>query len=125
VDRRRPHLDAAEVGAAEIAQELVVVARQVDDAGALAAFAQQLLYDVVVGLRPVPARAQAPSVDDVPDEVDRLGVVYPQELEQRLGLGAPTAEMHVGNEEGPIPARPDLLVRIGVVGSHHARSSIM
>ena len=56
-----------------VAQELVVVAGDVDDARALARLAQQLLHDVVVRLRPVPALLQPPAVDDVADEIDRLG----------------------------------------------------
>ena len=55
MDRRLHHLDAAEMGAVIFAQELVVVARQVDDARALARLAQQFLHHVVVMLRPIPA----------------------------------------------------------------------
>ena len=47
-------LDAAEMRALEIAQELVVVAGDVDDARALARLAQQFLHHVVVALRPMP-----------------------------------------------------------------------
>ena len=93
------HLDAAEMGAVIVAQELVVIAGHVDDAGALARLAQQLLHDVVVRLRPIPARSQLPAVDDVADEVDRLGVVVAQEVEQELRLAPLRAEMHVGDEQ--------------------------
>ena len=48
VDGAVDHLDAAEVDAVEVAQELVVVAGNVDDARALARLAQQLLHHVVV-----------------------------------------------------------------------------
>ena len=95
------HLDAAEMGAVVVAQEFVVIAGHVDDAGALARLAQQLLHHVVVSLRPVPVRAQRPAVDDVADEIDGLGFVPAQEIEQPLGLAAPRAEMHVGDEQRP------------------------
>ena len=99
VDRRLRHLDAAEMRAVIIAQELVVIARQIDEAGALARLAQELLHDVVVRLRPIPARAQLPAVDDVADQIDRLGIVIAQEVEQAFGLTAARAEMHIRNKE--------------------------
>ena len=55
------HVDAAEMRAVIVAQELVVIAGNVDDLGALARLAQHLLHEVVVRLRPVPARISAPS----------------------------------------------------------------
>ena len=87
------------MGAVIVAQELVVIARQIDDAGALARLAQQLLHHVVVRLRPVPAATQLPAVDDVADQIDRFGVVVAEEVEQALGLAAARAEMNVGNKE--------------------------
>ena len=51
-------------------------------------------------LRPVPARLQRPAVDDIADEVDRVGVVDAQEIEQLVGLRAARAEVHVGNKQG-------------------------
>ena len=92
-------LDAAEMRALERPQELVVVAGDVDDARALAALAQQLLDHVIVRLRPVPGAAQPPAVDDVADQIDRLGVVVAQEIEQELGLRRLRAEMDVGDEQ--------------------------
>ena len=42
---------------------------------------------------------QLPAVDDVADEIDGLGVVVAQEVEQPFGLAAARAEMNIGNEE--------------------------
>ena len=98
-------LDAAEMDAAELAQELVVVARNVDDARALARLAQQLLHHVVVGLRPVPGRAQPPAVDDVADEVDRIRLVLAQEFQHRLRLSPLRAQMQVRDEQAAIAPR--------------------
>ncbi|MCY1240141.1 hypothetical protein D9M72_529740 [compost metagenome] len=95
------HLDAAEVHAGKIAQELVVIAGDVDDAGALAGLAQKLLDDVVAVLRPVPAALQPPAVDDVADQHDRLRFVMPQEIEQEVRLGGLRPEMDVGDEQRP------------------------
>ena len=99
VDAALGDLDAAEGGADVVAQELVVVARHVDEVRALAHLAQELLHHVVVRLRPVPARAQLPPVDDVADEVDRVRVVVLQEIEQEGGLAALRPEMQIGQEQ--------------------------
>ena len=99
VDSVLHHLDAAEMRAVEAAQHLVVIARHVDDTRALARLAQELLHHVVVLLRPVPAGFERPAVDDVTDQVDRLGVILAQEVEQRPGLAPSGAEMHIGDEQ--------------------------
>ena len=92
------HLDTAEVGAVVVAQEFVVVAGDVDDAHALARLPQQLLHDVVVGLRPEPSRAKRPAIDDIADQIDRVGFMPAQEIEEFLGLAAAGAKVHVGDE---------------------------
>ena len=92
-------LDAAEMRALEGAQELVVVAGDIDDARALAALAQQLLDHVIVRLRPMPGTAQPPAVDDVADQIDRIGIVIAEEIEQELRLGRLRAEMDVRDEQ--------------------------
>ena len=102
------HLDAAEMRAVIAAQEFVVVAGDVDEPRALARLAQQLLHDVVVRLRPVPGRAQRPAVDDVADEIEGVGVVPAQEVEELVGLAAARAEMHVGDEKRAISLRGEI-----------------
>jgi hypothetical protein len=91
------HLDAPEVVAQVLARKLVVVSGHEHDARSFASLAQQLLHDVVVGLRPVPAAPQLPAVDDVADEVERLAVQGAKEVQQRLGLAAGRAEVDVGD----------------------------
>ena len=75
-----------------------MIAGNVDDAHALARLAQELLHHVVVRLRPVPTRPELPPVDDVADEVDRIGVMVTEEVEQPIGLTAFGSQMHVGDE---------------------------
>jgi hypothetical protein len=99
MDRRLNHLDTAKMGAVIVAQELVVIAGQIDDARALARLAHQLLHHVVVRLRPIPARPQLPAVDDVADQIDRFGIVVAQEVEEAFGLAASRAEMNIRDEE--------------------------
>ncbi len=50
-------------------------------------------------LRPVPAGPQLPAVDDVADQIDRVGIVIAQEIEKLVGLATARAEMHIGNKE--------------------------
>ena len=104
------------LSAEEIAQELVVVARDIDDLGALARLAQQLLDDVVMALRPIPARApEPPAVDQIADEIERLGVIGLEEFEEVLILARPCAEMQIGNED-----RRNLVLRISIRTIEHA-----
>ena len=106
-------LHAAEMQPDVIAQALVVIAGDVDEARALAYVAHQLLQHVVVGLGPVGPAAHAPEVDDVADQVDHVGVHVLHEIQQRAGLRRARAEMHVRYEQGP-HVRVD--VRIGWIG---------
>ncbi len=99
VDHALCHLDTAEMRAREIAQELVVIAGDVNDACTLARLAQDLLRDIVEGLRPVPVALEPPAVDDIADEHDGLGLVMPQEVEQEIGLGGLRSQMHIRDEE--------------------------
>ena len=99
VDGVLDHLDAAEMGAVIAAQEFVVIARDVDDARTFTSLAQQFLHHVVVRLRPIPRRAQCPAVDNVADQINGVGFVVAQEVEQFFGLAAARAEMHVRDEK--------------------------
>eukprot|EP01132_Coremiostelium_polycephalum_P011880 gene11880-14531_t len=99
VHRAVHDLDAAEMRALEIAQEFIVVAGDVEDARALAALAQEFLHDVVVLLRPVPAAAQTPSIDDVADQIDRIRIVILQKVQEKGRLGAFGTKMHIGQKE--------------------------
>jgi hypothetical protein len=94
-------LHAAEADRHVVAQGLVVVAGNVDDVGALARLAQDLLDHIVMALRPIPGFLQAPAVDDVADQIERLGLVVLQEIEQQLGLAAACAKVDVGDPDGP------------------------
>ena len=77
-----------------------MIAGDVDDLGALARLAQHLLHEVVMRLRPVPARLQRPAVDDIADQIDGVCVVSFEEVQQAVGLRAAGSEMHVGDKQG-------------------------
>ncbi len=90
--------DAAEIHALELTGEFVVIAGDIGDVGALARLAQQFLHDVIVALRPVPAPPQPPAINDITDQIDDIGIVIAQEIDQEFGLRRLRAEMDVGNE---------------------------
>src|SRR6202043_605382 len=103
MDRGLDHFDAAEMGAVIVAKEFIMVAGHVDDARALARLAQKLLHHVVVVLRPVPAGFQLPAIDDIADQINGVGVVVAQEIEEAVSLATARAEMHIGDKERTEP----------------------
>jgi hypothetical protein len=56
---------------------------------------RKLLDHVIVRLRPVPTRFQLPAVHDVADEINHVGIIEAQKIEQLFGLAAPGAEVDV------------------------------
>ena len=87
MDRLPLDLDPAEGQPEELAGEFVVVARNKDHPRAAPNLAQQFLDDVVMRLRPVPAGAEPPAVDDVADQVDRVGLDMAQHIQDKMRLG--------------------------------------
>ena len=71
--------------------KFVMIAGNEDNPGALPCFSQKLLDDVIMFLGPIPALPQAPSVDNIPDEVKIIAFGASQEIEQeiRLASGCP------------------------------------
>src|SRR5271166_3887569 len=99
VDRFLGDFHATELQANVPAQPLVVIARDVNDPGALADLAQDFLNDIIVRLRPIPRFLQPPAVDDVANQVDRLGFGFAEKIEEEFGLATARAEMHVRNPD--------------------------
>src|SRR6185437_9738125 len=92
--------DPAELQLGIVAQPLVMVSRHVNDFRALARLAKHLLDDVVMRLRPVPGAPEPPAIDDVPDEVEILGLGMAEEIEQELRFAPARAEMDVRDPDG-------------------------
>ena len=109
-----PDRHLPEVQSGELPADFVVVAGDVDDMRALARLAQHLLHDVVVRLRPVKRLLQCPAVDDVANEVERVGLVVAQEVEQEGSLAAARAEMDVRDEDRAVALRRWLVRRLGI-----------
>jgi hypothetical protein len=92
-------VDAAEMRAVIVSEELVVIARHVDDLGALARLAQHFLHEVVMRLRPIPVGLQRPAIDDIADEIDGVGVMAAEKVQQSFGLRTTGSEMDVGDKQ--------------------------
>jgi len=56
-----------------------------------------------VGLRPIKPPFHLPQIDDVADQVDRLGVGFFEEVMQKIGPTPPKAEVNVGEPDGAEP----------------------
>src|SRR5262249_17791148 len=77
----------------------------VEQADSFARLPQQLLHDVVVKLRPIPGGLELPAVDDVAHEIDGVGFVMAQEVEQLVGLAAARPQMDVRQKQRSNPPR--------------------
>jgi hypothetical protein len=99
------HVDIAEREVAELARGFIVIAGDIDDLRAFSRLAQDLLHDVVVRLRPEPAFAKLPAVDDVADEIQVFRLVMPKEIEQIRRLAATRAEVDVGQPDRAVALR--------------------
>ena len=95
VDHLARNRNAAEFHAHELLNELVMVAADVDDLSAFAAFAEQFLNEQVVVIAPEPAELQLPAVNEIADEVEILAIHPAQELQQLLDAGVLGAEMNI------------------------------
>src|ERR1035437_3871188 len=91
-------VDAAEMSAVVISQELVVIAEHINDLGPLARLAQHFPREFVVRLRPVPAGLQGPAVDYIADEIDGIGIIAAEKIQQTIGLRAARSEMDIGDK---------------------------
>jgi hypothetical protein len=56
-----------------------------------------------VGCRPVPARFQPPSIDNVADQKQRLGVVTAKKIDEQIGLASTGSKMDIRDEQSSDP----------------------
>ena len=100
VDRLEHQFDPAEIQPDIVAQRLVMIAGDVDDARAAVRLLEDAADDIVVARGPVPALAQLPAVDDVADQIERLALDRVEEVDQHVGVAAGRAEVGVGDPDG-------------------------
>jgi hypothetical protein len=92
------HLQVSEHRAVQVAELLVMVARNIDDARAVLGLAKQGAQHVVVQLRPEEIATHVPDVDNVADQEELFHVHAVQEVEQQIGAALPCTEVHVRQE---------------------------
>src|SRR6478672_9783465 len=95
-------LDAAKGQAEELAGEFIVVAGNEHHPRAATNLAQQFLDDVVVRLRPVPARTEPPAVNDVAHQVNGVGLDMTKHIQNKMGLAAARAQVQIRQEQSPV-----------------------
>ena len=72
-----------------------MIARDVDNACSFARFAQNLLDDVVMLLRPVAAAAYLPDVNEIAHDIKHLEIVLAQEIEQSGSTARTRSQMDI------------------------------
>jgi hypothetical protein len=102
VDRPLDEPDGAEIDAAELFQEFVMIASDEGHPGFLAVLSQQLLNEHIVIVGPIPFAAQLPAVNEIPDDVQVLAFGFSKELEKFPHLGMLRAQVNVRYPDGAI-----------------------
>ena len=86
VDDFMNDLNGAKIMVDIVSSEFIMVSRNKDNPGPLPRLAHDLLHHVVVSLRPVPALLQAPSVDNIANEVEVFALGASQKIQQEVCL---------------------------------------
>ena len=102
VDSVFPNLDFSEVQANKLADTLIVISGYKNDTRALAALAQNLLYNVIVGLGPVPPLFQVPPIKYISDQVEGFRFMSPEKVQEITGLATSCAQVDIGDPEGSV-----------------------
>jgi hypothetical protein len=83
-------------------KKLIMVPDNIDDLGAFAPFAQKLLKDIVVFLRPINRAPHRPDVDQITNDVERLKFGLAEKVQQLHRLAPSRPQVHVRNPTGSI-----------------------
>jgi hypothetical protein len=93
----------AEPDAVVIPEDLIVVAGNVNDPGAVLCLAEYGANDVIVTLGPVEPVTHIPYVDDVSDEEKIVATAVAEKVEKESSLAALEAEMDIRDENAAKP----------------------
>jgi len=99
MDRLLDYGHAMEMSPGILPQNIVMVARDVDDLGTLPGFFQNRADNMIVDLRPVPGFAQFPEIDDIADQIEIIGMSLFQEIEEIFSVGMPGSQVNIGNPD--------------------------
>ena len=110
----------------KIAHKHVVVAGDEDNARTFARLAQQFLNHIVVRLRPVPALFELPAINDVSDQINALGFVVREKIQQSMRLTVLRAQMNVGQPQGAVTLDfIDLVNLVDLIDFGHRRFKLV
>jgi hypothetical protein len=101
--------DTCKAKAHIVAQCFVVVPGDIDHTGSGRRLVQDLVDHCAVAGVPVPGAGQAPAIHDVADEIEKIAVIVPEEIQQQVRLAAPRSQMDVRDPDTAMtspPARP-------------------
>ena len=98
------NLDFAEIDLEfqKAAQKFVMISGDISHIAPALARRQYAADDISVRLRPEPFLLEPPAINDIPDQIERLGIVVFEKITERVGLTALGAEMDIGNKHRPI-----------------------
>tara|TARA_R110002153_G_scaffold217484_2_gene369957 strand:- start:3225 stop:3620 length:396 start_codon:yes stop_codon:yes gene_type:complete len=81
------------------AQKLVVIARDIDNTGALSGLPEQLLNNIIAILGPIPASFQPPAIHNVTNQNNRFGFMVAQEIDEKFRFRSFRSQVHIGYEK--------------------------
>ena len=105
----------------KLVEKLIVVSDDIDDLGAFAPFAQKLLKNIVVLLRPINCAPHRPDIDQIANDVERLKFSLAKKVQQLHRFAPSRSQVHVRDPTGSIILH-DVRVYSQVVHSDDWRS---
>lgn len=115
--------DAAKAETGIIAQHLVMIANNENDACSLMRDFQDAADDFIMAIRPIPALFEPPAIDNVAHQIQRFALDRMEKIKQQVGVTAFGAEMDVRDPDGAIFALGPETSRFGVVDPSQAVQS--
>src|SRR5205814_223448 len=85
-----------------MAKCLIVISRDVDDAGSRMDLGKDFLQHSVMRRGPVPSPLQPPAIDNVADKKERFTRIARKKIRQLLGFAAACAQMRIRNKNGAV-----------------------
>ncbi len=86
----------------EIGDPFIMIARNVDNLGSFAPFAEDFLDHVAVLLGPVDPSLHRPDVDQVTDDIKRVALKCSEKSQQGRCLGPTGSQMNIGDPNAPV-----------------------
>ena len=105
VDRFLFNGDVTEYHPGMLTKNLIVVTRDEDDLGAMLGLTQYGTNHVIVCLRPVETMLHVPDINDVTHQIEVVALGAVKEVEKKISLTAPEAEMDIRDKNGTVVLR--------------------